>query len=88
MNLVPLTTGLLTAFTGAAIFAPEGQITADFDAQVCVYGLRFTAIFFLSLSMAFDVETCGPVLKIVFSVVALTCALRIGAMFAMGKFST
>ena len=86
LNLIPLTTGLLAAFTGAALFAYEGQITVDFDAQVRVCGLRFTAIFFLSLWMAFNVETCGPVLKIVFSVVALTCALRIYAMFAMGEF--
>ena len=49
-----------------------------------VCGLRFTAIFFLSLWMAFNAETCGPMLKIVFSIVALACALRIYAMFAMG----
>ena len=86
LNLIPLTTSLLAAFTGAALFVPEGQITVDFDAQVRVYGLRFTAILFLSLWMAFKVEACGPMLKIVFSLVALACALRIYAMFAMGEF--
>ncbi len=83
LNLIPLTTSLLAAFTGAALFVPEGQITVDFDAQVRVYGLRFTAIFFLGLRMAFIVETCGLMLKIVFSIVALACALCIYAMFAM-----
>ena len=65
---------------------PEGQITADFDAQIRVYELWFTAIFFLSLWMAFNVETCGSVLEIVVSLVALAGALRIYAMFAMGEF--
>ena len=67
-------------------FVPEGQITVDFDAQVRVCGLRFTTIFFLGLWMAFIIETRGSMLKIVFSLVALACALRIYAMFAMREF--
>lgn len=85
-NAVPLLTGLLAAFTGAALFVPVEQITTDFNAQIRVYGLWFTGVFWLSLWMAFNIKTCGPVLKIVFSLIALAGILRIYTMVSAGEF--
>ena len=51
MNVVPLLTGILVATSGAAFFVPAEQVTAEFDAQIRVYGTWFTAIFFLSIWM-------------------------------------
>lgn len=85
-NLVPLGTGVLAALTGAALFVSAEEITTDFNAQVRVYGIWFTAIFFLSVWMAFNIDKCGPVLKIVFSLVALAGASRLYTMFAAGEY--
>jgi len=87
-NIVPLLTGLLAAFTGAALFVPGEQIATDFDAQVRVYGIWFSGIFWLSLWMAFNIKTCGPILKIVFSLVALAGVLRVYTMVTAGEFPT
>lgn len=85
-NAVPLLTGLLAAFTGAALFVPVEQTTTDFHAQIRVYGIWFTGLFWLSLWMAFNIKTCGPVLKIVFSLIAIAGVLRIYTMVAEGEF--
>lgn len=65
---------------------PKGKSLWISMHKFLVCGLRFTAIFFLGLRMAFIVETCGSMLKIVFSLVALACALCSYAMFATGEF--
>ena len=85
-NLVPLGTGILAALTGAALFVSTEGITTDFNAQVRVYGIWFTGIFFLSVWMALNIDECGAVLRIVFSLVALAGASRFYTMFAAGEF--
>lgn len=85
-NAVPLLTGLLATFTGAALFVPVEQITTDFHAQIRVYGIWFTGVFWLSLWMAFNIKTCGPVLKIEFSLMALAGVLRVYTMVTAGEF--
>lgn len=85
-NAVPLLTGLLAAFTGAALFLPVEQITTDFHAQIRVYGIWFTGVFWLSIWMALNIRICGPVLKIVFSLIALAGVLRIYTMVSAGEF--
>ena len=86
-NLVPLATGILAMVTGAALFVPSELVTTDFDAQIRVYGIWFTAIFWLSLWMAFNIETCAPILKIVFSLVALAGISRVYTMVSAGEFA-
>ena len=38
-NAVPLLTGLLATFAGAALFVPSEQITRDSQAQIRIYGI-------------------------------------------------
>lgn len=87
-NLVPLMTGILVSIVGVSLFAPIDAIDPSFAAQVRVYAIWFTAIFFLSLWMAFNIETCGPVLRIVFALVALAGASRIYTMIELGVYPT
>ncbi len=65
---------------------PAEQITTDFHAQIRVYGIWFTGVFWLSLWMAFNIKTCAPVLKIVFSIMALAGVLRVYTMVSAGEF--
>lgn len=88
LNLVPLFTGILAAILGASLFVGPDQITTDFDAQIRVYGIWFTANFALCLWMAFNVDICGPVLKIVFCLMALAGLSRVYTMLAAGEFPT
>ncbi|MEM9105247.1 MAG: DUF4345 domain-containing protein [Pseudomonadota bacterium] len=87
-NLVPLLLGIAVAINGAAFFVPINVIDASFEAQIRVYAIWFTGIFFLSVWMAFNIETCGPILRIVFSLVALAGASRVYSMVSMGSYPT
>ena len=48
-NIVPLLTGVAVAVNGAEFFVSPEVIDTNFDAQIRVYAIWFTAIFFLSL---------------------------------------
>ena len=85
-NVVPLLTGLLATFLGAALFVDAAQINTDFNAQIRVYGIWFTGVFWLSVWMAFNIKKCGPVLKIVFSLMALAGVLRMFTMVSAGEY--
>lgn len=85
-NMVPLLTGILALTSGASLFVSDDVITADFDAQIRVYGVWFTAIFFLSVWIAFNIETGGTVLKIVFILMAVAGVSRIYSMVSLGSY--
>ena len=87
-NLVPLLMGIAVAINGASFFVPAEVITASFEAQIRVYAIWFTGIFFLSVWMAFNLESCGLVLKIVFVLVAVAGVSRLYSMISMGEFPT
>lgn len=87
-NLVPLVTGLLVTVLGVGLFVPLDQVGADFAAQVRVYAIWFTGIFFLFLWIAMNIETSGPVLKIVACLVALAGASRFYTMIVLAEFPT
>ncbi|MEM6534563.1 MAG: DUF4345 domain-containing protein [Pseudomonadota bacterium] len=85
-NIVPLLTGVAVAVNGAEFFVSPEVIDTNFDAQIRVYAIWFTAVFFLSLWMAFNIEQCGPVLRIVFTLVALAGLSRFYTMYVSGEF--
>ncbi len=87
-NLVPLMTGIAVAVNGASFFVPNDVIGASFEAQIRVYAIWFTAIFFLSVWMALNVETCGPILRIVFVLIALAGVSRLYSMVSLGAYPT
>ncbi|QEE36744.1 DUF4345 domain-containing protein [Octadecabacter sp. SW4] len=63
-------------------------MATDFDAQIRIYGIWFKGVFWLSLWMAFNIKTFGPVLQIVFSVMAIAGVLRIYTIVTAGEFPT
>ena len=87
-NLIPLATGLLAVAMGASLFVSDEHITTDFDAQIRVYGIWFTANFALCLWAAFNLKTCGPIIRIVFSLMAVAGVLRVYTMVTAGDFPT
>lgn len=87
-NLVPLMTGVLVAFFGVSVFVPSGDVSADFAAQVRVYAIWFTGVFFLSFWIARNMEISGPVLRIVAILIALAGVSRFITMIDIGEFPT
>ncbi|MEM6626866.1 MAG: DUF4345 domain-containing protein [Pseudomonadota bacterium] len=85
-NIVPLLTGILVALNGAAFFVDADAIDVGFDAQIRTYAVWFTGIFLLSVWIAFNIEIAGPVLKIVFTLVALAGLSRVYAMYSLGSY--
>lgn len=87
-NLVPLILGVAVAINGASFLLPDQLVDTSAAAQIRVYAIWFTAIFFLSVWIAFNVETSGPVLRIVFGLVALAGLSRLVTMASLGDFPT
>lgn len=87
-NLVPLILGIAVAINGVSFLLPDQQVGADIAAQIRVYAIWFTGIFFLSVWIAFNIETSGPILKIVFALVASAGASRLFTMFSLTVFPT
>jgi len=85
-NLVPLITGTLVALNGASFFFPGQVVATDFAAQVRVYAIWFTAVFFLCVWIARNVEISGPVNRIVFTLMPLAGASRLYTMASLGDF--
>lgn len=87
-NLVPLLLGVAVAINGVTFLIPDQQIETSIAAQIRVYAIWFTGIFFLSVWIAFNFETSGPVLRIVFVLVALAGLSRLLTMVGSGDFPT
>ena len=85
-NIVPLVTGTLVALSGAAFFFPAEAVSTDFAAQVRVYAIWFTAVFFLCIWIARNIEISGPVLRIVFVLMPLAGASRMYTMVSLEDF--
>ncbi|MEM7718464.1 MAG: DUF4345 family protein [Pseudomonadota bacterium] len=85
-NLVPLFTGTLVTVMGVALFVPTDVAGVDFAAQVRVYAIWFTGIFFLCVWIARNIEIAGPVLTILAILIALAGASRLYTMIELGEY--
>lgn len=85
-NVVPLITGTLVAILGVGVFVPTDQAGPEFAAQVRVYAIWFTAMFFLCLWVARNIEIGGPVLTIAASLMALAGVSRFYTMMTLDAF--
>ncbi len=85
-NLVPLILGVAVAVNGASFLVPDHTVDTSSAAQIRVYATWFTAIFFLSVWIARNIEISGPVLRIVFGLVALAGLSRLVTMVGLGDF--
>lgn len=87
-NLVPLITGLLVAVFGVSLFVPLEHVEVDFAAQVRVYAIWFTGVFFLCVWIARNMAISGPVLAILACLIALAGASRVYTMVTLGDYPT
>lgn len=72
----PLVLGLINAITGAGQFvddsalADDGAFTVALDGQLRFSGIWFTLAFFLTVWVVRNLDIAGPVLRIMFAVMA------------------
>ena len=81
---IPLVLGIMNFFVGAGGFVPADQITASLDSQLRFYAIWFTAVFFLMIWCVRNLEIAGPVMRIVFIVMAVGGVARLYSMSQLG----
>jgi len=72
---------------GVGLFVPPEQAGTDFAAQVRVYAIWFTGVFFMCLWIARNIEISGPVLAILATLITLAGASRVYTMVELGEFT-
>ncbi|MEO1526011.1 MAG: DUF4345 domain-containing protein [Planctomycetota bacterium] len=80
---IPLMLGLLGFILGAGQFVPKDQITANLDSHIRFSAIWFTGAFFLTVWCVRNLEIAGPVMRILFVVMAFGGAARL---FSMSQF--
>lgn len=86
-NLVPLFTGTLVAINGVELFVSTEHAGPEFAAQVRVYAIWFTGMFFLCLWVARNIDIGGPVLAIAATLMTLAGASRFYTMIDLDAVS-
>lgn len=81
---IPLIIGLINFILGAGRFVPTEQITANLDNQLRFYAIWFTTVFFLTLWCVRNLEIAGPVMRIMFTTMALGGVARLYSMSQFG----
>ena len=81
---IPLVIGIINFILGAGRFVPTDQITANLDNQLRFYAVWFTFVFFLTIWCVRNLEIAGPVMRIMFTTMALGGAARLYSMSQVG----
>lgn len=81
---IPLVLGIVNLVSGAGRFVPVEQINANLDNQLRFYAVWFTAVFFLTIWCVRNLEIAGPVMQIMFVVMALGGVARLYSMNVVG----
>lgn len=82
---VTLVLGIVNAVTGAGQFVDDVAVTVPLDGQLRFSGVWFTLAFFLTVWAVRNLDEAGPVLRIMFTVMALGGLARIYAMVSLGE---
>lgn len=80
----PLVLGLMNLFAGAEAFVPPEHVNANLDNMLRFYAVWFTAVFFLTIWCVRNLDIAGPVLRIMFIVMAAGGGARIFSMTQFG----
>lgn len=81
---VPLVLGLMNLMGGAGAFVPPEHINANLDNMLRFYAVWFTAVFFLTLWCVLNLDIAGPVMRIMFIVMALGGVARLYSITQVG----
>lgn len=83
---IPLVRGILNFLAGAGGVVPADQITVDLDSQLRANGIWFTVVFFLTIWCIRNLEIAGPVMRIMFIIMALSGVARLYSLVTFGAF--
>jgi len=84
VSAIPLALGLINFYLGAGRIFPAEQVTASLDSMWRFYSVWFTVAFFLSIWAARNLEIAGPVLRIMFTVMAFGGLARVYSIIQVG----
>ncbi|MEM7029186.1 MAG: DUF4345 domain-containing protein [Chloroflexota bacterium] len=84
--LGPLMVGITSFTQGAAGYLPTGEVPIQLDAHLRALSIWFTVAFFLILWSVRNLEKAGPVLYIIFVLMALSGTARLYSMWSLGEF--
>jgi len=84
VSSIPLLLGIVNFYLGAGRIVPTDQVTANLDSMWRFYSVWFTAVFFLSVWAARNLEISGPVLRIMFGVMAAGGLARVYSIMQEG----
>lgn len=81
---IPLVLGIVNFVVGASRIVPPDQITPNLDNMWRFYSIWFTLAFFLAIWCARNIEISGPVMRIMFSVMAAGGLARLYSIATVG----
>lgn len=81
---VPLVLGLMNLMGGAGAFVPLEHINANLDNMLRFYAVWFTAVFFLTLWCVRNLNIAGPVMRIMFILMAMGGVARLYSIWQVG----
>lgn len=84
VGAIPLLLGIVNFTIGSGRIVPEDQVTPNLDSMWRFYSIWFTVVFFLAIWCARNIEIAGPVMRIMFSVMALGGLARLYSIYDVG----
>lgn len=84
VGAIPLVLGVVNFVIGAERIVPADQVTPSLDNMWRFYSVWFTVVFFLTIWCARNLEIAGPVMRIVFLVMAAGGLARVYSIFDVG----
>ena len=84
VGAIPLLLGIVNFTIGSGRIVPEDQVTPNLDSMWRFYSIWFTVAFFLAIWCARNIDISGPVMRIMFSVMAVGGLARIYSIHDVG----
>ena len=81
---IPLALGIMNLIGGATAFVPSEHVNANLDNMLRFYAVWFTAVFFLTIWCVRNLDIAGPVMRIMFFVMAAGGLARVFSMTQVG----
>ncbi len=81
---IPLALGIMNLVGGANAFVLPEYVNANLDNMLRFYAVWFTAVFFLTIWCVRNLDIAGPVMRIMFGVMAAGGLARIFSMTQVG----
>jgi len=84
VSVIPLALGIVNFYLGSGRIVPTEDVTPNLDSMWRFYSVWFTVVFFLTIWCVRNFDIAGPVMRIMFSVMAVGGLARIYSMTQVG----